>query len=273
MGGRSTAMISTRFRRAAAFVLPVVSLAVLSAGCDIVTADLNQTATADWRKTYPLEQGGRVEISNVNGKIQVEPSMNGQVEVVAHKKGKGTSDEAAKDALARIEINEDVSGSAVRITTKTPSANGLFGGSTEVSYDVRVPAGADVRFTTVNGGVELSRLSGRIKAGTTNGGITAREVAGSVDASTTNGGVDVDLTKLDPDGVSLDTTNGGITLRLPADTRATISARVSNGGIDTNELQLETTASTRRRLEARLNGGGPNVRIETTNGGIRIRPR
>jgi DUF4097 and DUF4098 domain-containing protein YvlB len=266
-------MISTRFRRAAALVLPVVSLAVLSAGCDIVTADLNQTATADWRKTYTLDQGGRVEISNVNGKIVVEPSTGNQVEVVAHKTGKGTSDDAAKDALGRIEIKEDVSGSAVRITTKTPSTNGLFGGSTEVTYDVKVPAGADVRFTTVNGGVVLSGISGRIKAGTTNGGISAREVAGSLDASTTNGGVDVDLTKLDTDGVSLETTNGAITLRMPADTRATISARVSNGGIDTTDLQLEKTESTRRRLEARLNGGGPNVRIDSTNGGIRIRPR
>ncbi len=266
-------MIINRYRRAASIVLPVLSLAVLSAGCDIVTADLNQTATADWQKTYTLEQGGRVEVSNVNGRIRVEPSTGNQVEVVAHKKGKGTSDQAAKDALARIEINEDVSGSAVRITTKTPSSNGLFGGSTEVSYDVRVPAGAEVKFTTVNGGVELSGLSGRIKAETTNGGITARDVAGSVDASTTNGGVDVDLTRLDPGGVSLETTNGGVTLRMPADARATISARVANGGIDANDLQIEKTESTRRRLEARLNGGGANVRIETTNGGIRIKPR
>jgi DUF4097 and DUF4098 domain-containing protein YvlB len=266
-------MISNRFRRAAALVLPLLSFVVLSTGCDIVTADLNQTATAEWRKTYTLDQGGRVEVSNVNGRIRVEPSTGNEVEVVAHKKGKGTSDQAAKDALARIEIKEDVSGSAVRITTKTPSANGLFGGSTEVSYDVKVPAGAEVKFTTVNGGVELSGISGRIKAETTNGGITAREVAGSVDASTTNGAVDVDLTKLDSGGVSLETTNGGVTLRIPGDTRATISARVANGGIDAKDLRLEQSESTRRRLEARLNGGGPNVRIETTNGGIRIEPR
>ena len=49
--------------------------------------------------------------------------------------------------------------------------------------------------------------------------------------------------------------NGGISLRLPGDARATISASVANGGIDTGGLSLETTDSSRRRLEARLNGG------------------
>jgi hypothetical protein len=48
---------------------------------------------------------------------------------------------------------------------------------------------------------------------------------------------------------------------------------VANGGIDTNGLPLDATESSRRRLEARLNGGGPAIRIEGTNGGIRLASR
>jgi hypothetical protein len=48
---------------------------------------------------------------------------------------------------------------------------------------------------------------------------------------------------------------------------------VTNGGIDSSGLSIETTESTRRRLEGRLNGGGAPIRIEGTNGGIRIAPR
>ena len=51
---------------------------------------------------------------------------------------------------------------------------------------------------------------------------------------------------------------------------ATISASVTNGGISADGLSIETTESSRRRLEGRLNGGGPQVRLEGTNGGIRI---
>ena len=130
-----------------------------------------------------------------------------------------------------------------------------------------------MKFATVNGGVELRNISGEITAETTNGGITAREIAGSIDASTTNGGVDVDLMQLGDRGARLECTNGGIRLRLPSDAKASISASVSNGGIDTGGLTLDTTESSRRRLEARMNGGGAPIRIEGTNGGIRISGR
>jgi DUF4097 and DUF4098 domain-containing protein YvlB len=149
----------------------------------------------------------------------------------------------------------------------------MFGGSTEVTYLVKVPAGADVKFTTVNGGIELSRLTGRIRAETTNGGIKATDVSGTIDASTTNGGVDVDLTRVDQGGVSLGCTNGGIKLRLPAESAATIAADVTNGGINADGLELDKTESTRRTLRARLNGGGPAIKIEGTNGGITIAAR
>ena len=74
-------------------------------------------------------------------------------------------------------------------------------------------------------------------------------------------------------GVTLGCTNGGIKLRLPADAAATITASVSNGGVDATGLNLETTESTRRSLEARLNGGGPRIKLEGTNGGIRLSAR
>ncbi len=255
-------------------LLPVLAFAVVcTTACDIVTADLKHSAEADWRKTYTLDEGGRVEVVNVNGRISVEPSGGRAVEIVAEKKGKGVSEEAARQAVERIEISETVSGSSIRVETRTPRSSGMFGGSTEVTYLVKVPAGADVKFTTVNGGIELSRLTGRIRAETTNGGIKATDVSGTIDASTTNGGVDVDLTKVDQGGVSLGCTNGGIKLRLPAESAATIAADVTNGGINADGLELDKTESTRRTLRARLNGGGPAIKIEGTNGGITIAAR
>ena len=98
-------------------------------------------------------------------------------------------------------------------------------------------------------------------------------MSGALEASTTNGGIDVEMARVADGGLRLECTNGGIKVRLPGDARATISASVTNGGIDTDGLQLETTQSSRRRLEARLNGGGPSIRVEGTNGGIQITRR
>lgn len=126
----------------------------------------------------------------------------------------------------------------------------------------------------MNGGIDVAGLEGRVTAETTNGGVKARGLSGQVEATTTNGGLDIDLTRVADGGVKLECTNGGIRLRLPRDAKATISATISNGGIETGGLPLDTGGeNSRRRLEARMNGGGPRIQIEGTNGGIRLTAR
>lgn len=266
-----------RRARQIALVLPLVAVAAAAAtACDIAMADLRQKETADWRKTYDLKPGGRLEISNVNGRIDVTPAEGDSVEVVAQKSVRAVSVEAAKDALSRIEIQETVSPDSVKLETKLQRAPGsFFGGmNQEVHYMVKVPAALEVRVATVNGGIELSGLKGRITAEATNGAVKAHDVSGAIDASTTNGGVEVELARVAESGAKLGCTNGGITLTLPSDAKATISARVTNGGIHTSGVNIETTGeNSRRRLDGRMNGGGPRIDIEGTNGGIRIASR
>jgi DUF4097 and DUF4098 domain-containing protein YvlB len=255
-----------------AMALPI--LLVASAGCDVITADLRHSEKAEWRKTYELAPGGRVEISNVNGKIYVEPSNGQTVEVVAVKTARGATPEAAKQTLERAEIREDASRETVRVSTHVARSGGWFhGDAVQVEYTVKVPKSVEAKFTTVNGRVDVNGLSGRVTAETTNGGVIARDIAGPIEATTTNGGVDVELARLTDGGATLGCTNGGIKLRLPQDAKATISASVTNGGIEAEGLKLETTQSSRRRLEGRLNGGGPAIRLEGTNGGIHISAR
>lgn len=258
-------------RRAAVLALPVLLAA--AAGCDVMTADLKHTETAEWRKTYELAPNGRVDIANVNGRIVVEPADGRSVEVVAVKKARGATADAARENLARIEIRDESSEQGVKVSTTFARTGGWLSGGGEVTYTVKVPRAADVRFTTVNGGLELTGLSGRIVAETTNGGVVARDISGPIEAATTNGGVSVDLAAVADGGAKLGCTNGGIKVRLPGDARATVSASVTNGGIDVNGLPIETTQATRRRLEGSLNGGGPAIKIAGTNGGIEISRR
>lgn len=260
--------------RAAILVLPVFLAA--SAGCDIAMSEQREKETAEWRKTYELQPGGRLEIGNVNGKIEVTPGTGNTVEVVAQKIAYGPSQEAAKEALGRIDIKEEASASLVKIETKLQRGNGgLFsGGNLQVQYTVKVPSNLDIQVSTVNGGVEISGLTGRVVAEATNGGVRGHDISGAIEASTTNGGVEVELSKVAEAGVKLETTNGGIKLRLPADAKASISARIVNGGIDAAGLSIQSSGgNSKRRLDGELNGGGPRIQLEGTNGGIQIRAR
>jgi len=266
----------TRRRSVSALLVPLALVTLVSAGCDIVTADLRSEESSTWHKTYTLDANGRVEIGNVNGKITVEASSGNTVDVTATKKARGATPEAAKAALERATIVENASGALVKIDTKVARMEGIVfnGGNLQVEYHVKVPAGAEVRFTTTNGGIEVSDLTGRVYAETTNGGITARNIGGQIDASTTNGGLDIDMSRIADGGAKLEFTNGGIKLRLPKDGKANINASITNGGIDTGDLSIDGAGeNTRRRLDGKLNGGGPRIQIEGTNGGIRLSSR
>ena len=85
-----------RQRAVASLVIPLALASFASAGCDIVTADLRSEETSQWHKTYTLDANGRVENGHVNGKITVEPGSGNTVDVVAVKKARGATPEAAR---------------------------------------------------------------------------------------------------------------------------------------------------------------------------------
>jgi hypothetical protein len=240
-----------------------------AAGCELAVGRWSAEQRGTWSRTYILSAEGRFELANTNGKIVVQPSSDDRVHVTAEKVGKGASEAAAREALEQIEILEQADGSVVRLETKLPH-RGLFGVHGEVSYTIQVPATIAVKVENTNGRIELADLRGPVDAETTNGAVRGRSLHGAVRASTTNGGINLDLAAVADAGVEVSTTNGRVELALPADAKATVSARCTNGGIKADGLSIETTESTRRHLEGRLNGGGPRVWARTTNGAIRL---
>ena len=252
------------------FLLPLVATV---AACGMPIGHLTARATDEWTHTYPLKSGGELRINNTNGLIEIEGVEGPTLEVRAERIARGVSDEAARELLPRIVIKEDATPERVSLSTERFSGI-MLGASFEVRYHVKAPKNAAVDVTNTNGIVRLNGLAGRVNARTTNGGVRGEGLTGDVDARSTNGGVVIDLASVSSGHVKLHTTNGGVTLTLPESAKADLSASVTNGGISVGDFQgLDVGEKSRRRFEARLNGGGPSVELTTTNGGIRIRPR
>lgn len=268
-----------------AFLLALtLSASVGLAACDIRAENGNfdidfaaGKATDTWSRTYTIQPGGRFELINVNGRITAEATDGKEVVVEGRRSAKARSDEAAKAALEKLEIREEVGGSTVRVESRPPRMSG-FGGH-EIEWTVKIPKGLIVDLRTVNGGVRMNGLSGELYAKSTNGGVKGtRLIVDKIEASVVNGGVDIELgSPLDgTDSIELSSVNGGVTLALPAESKATIAARAVNGGVrvsdDLNATQEEESHEfeRRRRFNGTLNGGGAKVNVSTTNGGIRV---
>jgi hypothetical protein len=261
-----------RFLSAAVRVVVLAVAASALGGCDVVVSSMHAQGKAqdEWSRSYPVSQNALLEIVNGNGEVNVTAGSGSQVEVKAERTARAPSDEMAQEYLKQVEIVEEVSADRVRLETKAPRVGRSHA---EIKYHVMVPAGLSVRLKNTNGAVTVVGLKGEVRAETTNGSVKGRELSGTVEATTTNGGVSLDVTTIAAGGIRAETTNGGVDLRIPGDARADIRAAVLNGGISLQGLSLEGGEKTRRRVEGRLNGGGPNVSVETTNGGIKIAAR
>jgi len=245
--------------------LPV---ALTLAACD-GAFELAGRATDEWTRSYPLSNGGQLQISNTNGIVEIEGVTGSTVDVRAERVTHATTDAAARDLLSQLTIKEDVT--PTRIALESERTGGFLSGvGYEVHYHVRVPKNSVVRATTTNGRILLHALSGTTAAATTNGGISGDALAGGITAQSTNGRVDLELTELGAGEVDLRTTNGQVSLTLPADARADLDASVTNGVIGVTGFRFEASDQSRRHLSGRINGGGTPITVSTTNGAIRI---
>lgn len=259
------------------FAYAACALALLFTAAPAFAVELEERVD----QRYDLGAGGSVSVSNVNGAVTVQGWDGDEVRVEAVKKVKAGSRDSAEEAMRRLEVRIDHRGDRLEIDTKLPKkSDGLFDwmfgnhSNANVTYTVSVPRRTDVEVDTVNGKVRIRGVAGRVEAGTTNGGIDMEDVRGSVKAATTNGGIDVELTEVTAgQGMRFSTTNGGIHLTLPRDARVSVDADTTNGGINLDDLSADIRSQSRRHLRADVNGGGPEIELSTTNGGIRIQGR
>ena len=247
----------------------LIAAAASLAGCNIDISNQVQ-ATSDWKRDYTLAPGGALEIRNTNGLIEVDPSEGNEVTVTAERIAKAGTDADAKRAAETIEIRETVSGTSIVLDAKV-TMTGLSNGSRQVKFHVRAPKGTVLTLSNTNGAIDIRNMTGDLRLDTTNGRIRGVNLEGTTRAETTNGEVDLDYSAIGNGGISAETTNGRVIITLAKSLKARVNARVTNGGISSENLALEMTESSRRRMVGTLNGGGPEIRVETTNGGVVLR--
>jgi hypothetical protein len=187
-------------------------------------------------RRYSVEvgtRGGRIQVRNIGGRIGLDTS-GGQIRV------------------------SNVDGPALIRTS---------GGHIEIE-DVR----SDVRARTSGGHVRMRRVRGSVEARTGGGRIEIEDVSGEVDAKTSGGRIAVSFVE-EPWGHA-ETSGGSIDIGFRRGAGADLDARTSGGRIEIDRsIQLEGGRRDRRRISARLNGGGAPLVLRTSGGSITLRQR
>jgi hypothetical protein len=231
---------------------------------------------SDFRWSGSVARGRTVEIKGVNGPVEAVAASGDEVVVTARKTARRSD-----PAEVRIEVVEHAGG--VTLCAVYPSRDGdnhcapgdegrnnVNRNDVSVAFRVEVPAGVHFHGRTVNGAVEALDLAGDVDATTVNGDVTV-STSGFARARTVNGSIHASMGTWSGQAVSFSTVNGSIELDVPDDIDARVEASWVNGGLETDLPMTLQGRISRRSASAVLGAGGPELRLKTVNGSIRIR--
>lgn len=159
------------------------------------------------------------------------------------------------------------------------------GGSIEavnVTGDVQVrTSGGNIRFGAIQGFIAGRTSGGSIKGVDCSGGADVRTSGGSiwlggigrnVTARTSGGSIQANIKTQPQSACSLRTSGGSITLKLIPDIAVDVEAKTSGGRVST-DFAVESVLQgkvPKNRLEGRINGGGPLLKLRTSGGSIHL---
>lgn len=202
-------------------------------------------------------------------------------------------DEDDKHSHSSREGLKKIGGSAMNIeaseyqnTVKVNSDNW----SERIEMIVEVPSTINLKIKTYNDGdLEVNNITGIVELINYNGAITATGISGTVVAETYNGDIKIAYDKLTPDTpLSYANYNGDIDITLPAGLKASFKMKTKQGeiysGFDAQVHKASPVTKTESKtgiykvtiddwVKAEVNGGGPEISIQTYNGDIYLRKK
>ena len=199
-------------------------------------------------------QGGGISVEDLEGEVRSQ-TLGGNLQI-----GRIKGSVWGKTAGGSIEV-EGTEGDA---DVKTS------GGSITIG---RVTGKVEAK--TSGGSIRIDRATGSVNANTSGGNITVEEVMGNINAKTLGGSVKAYISRQPEGDCSLETAGGNVTAYLVEDIALDVDARTTGGGVST-DMPITTVVEgkvKKNRLQGAINGGGPQLKLRTFGGSIRLRKK
>jgi putative adhesin len=225
-----------------------------------------------------LKAGQTLEVINRNGEIDANAASGDEARATGTSRG---HDDDREFFIEVVEYSDGVTICAVYARDRAPgrchrggvsseSTGWWHGNHAKINFDVQVPRGVRFHALTTNGNVLGRNLASVVEAATTNGNV---EVSTSewASATTTNGGIHVSIGNAKWNGeLAVRTTNGSVDVTLPAAAEFKLHATTTNGGIHTDFPITVQGSFNSKELSGTVGGGGRELKVVTTNGGIKL---
>jgi hypothetical protein len=245
------------------------ALLVLAIGAH--ASDHSGSLTEEFHQTYTITTDGRIELDNINGAVHISGWDRNEVKVDAIKYA--DSKERLDEAKIEVESGKDY----VSIRTRYPDHDHTWGrgwhdNPAGVEYTLTVPRSARLdEIKLINGPLDITGMSGEVRASCINGQLEAHDLSGRADLSTVNGRLEVNFDQLGGQSVDLNSVNGSVHLTIPSDSNANIEANTVSGGIE-NDFGLHVIHHhfVGHNMRGEIGSGGAHIKLSNVNGRIEI---
>ena len=218
----------------------------------------------DFHRTYRIGQGSSISIGNVSGDVKVSGYDGDVIVVTAMKEGRDRD----------IVDIEDTSGrERVAIRVRYPDNCNC---SANVRFEITVPRSVSYEFDSiqsVSGDVDVSGVTGTLRAKTVSGNVRVKEVSGTVNASTVSGSVEVDIQRLEGKGdMKFSSVSGSVNVRVPADLNAAVEMSSVSGAVKTDfPIEVEEARyGPGRKAHGRIGNGDRSIRLSSVSGKVSL---
>jgi hypothetical protein len=249
--------------------------------------DRNHRVSRAWVWEGDVAGEGWVHLRNREGFIRIEEGSGSEIELVASKSWTGRRPQDVEFIANRI-------GNDVYICA-------LYGGGDSsdcdeddydnretnwfmqkvfrvrpvtVGFTVQVPSTARLNVDTHNGRVAVNAPLTALVANTRNGSIKTEQPVGTMEAHSRNGSITARIADGQLTGdILLETRNGSVSAELPDSVNANVILMTRNGRVSTDFPITMSGRVNTRNIEGVLGNGGPQVKLETRNGSVRLTRR
>ncbi len=236
-------------------------------------ADIKDTR----EKSFEVSPDGELFLETDLGGIKIETHKSNRVDIKIYLEAETSSDEKAQELFNNFKTEFELRDNIVNIFGEyTKGDRGFFNfkrNRLNVYFEITVPEKFNVDLSTAGGGIAVMNLEGDINVRTSGGSLKFEGVEGRLDAATSGGSIRADFNSDIERDCSLTTSGGSIEVFVYPESKFNVDARTSAGSVHVDFPVTVMGKLKENALDAKINGGGPELYLRTSGGSIYIKEK
>ncbi len=216
------------------------------------------------RQTYQLAPNANIEVSGIEGSVEVETTNGGTAEIQFVREARTQTDYDCETIV----VQHSPTSLVVRHQTKTGKQCQIIQAREQMK--LVVPRSANLNFNNIEGGFSVGATDGYLRLKNIEGSVRI-ERAQAAEISSVEGGLGLNVVHVSPEGINIHDIEGSVELGVTEKLNANLRFKGHSGKFQIDIPNVQTTVLGKNDNRIRLNAGGADISFSRIEGGVSIR--